>query len=114
MKVLDEDTGLTIVENLKPAYSFTKRLKGLMFDKRMQPQSGVHIKPCTSVHTFFMKFPIDIIYVDREMKVVGLEHSLEPGKTGKRFKNVHSVIELEVGRILDLGITVGQTLKIQQ
>lgn len=113
MKVLDEDTDGVIVENLKPAYSFGKRLKGLMFDKRLKSQSGVHIKPCPSIHTFFMKFPIDIIYIDKEMRIVGLEQSLDPGKFGKRFKNVHSVIELETGRILELGITVGQTLKIQ-
>ena len=114
MKVLDKDTGVTIIENLKLAYSFMKRLKGLMFDKQMQPQSGVHIKPCTSVHTFFMKFPIDVIYVDKEMRIVGLEQSLKPGEIGKRYKNVHSVIELEAGKILELGIIVGQTLKIQQ
>lgn len=112
MKVLDKDTEAVVAENVIPAYTFGSRLMGLMFKKQLQPKSGVHIKPCASVHTFFMKFPIDVIYVDQDMQVVGLEHSLEPGKIGKRFKNVHSVIEVEAGSIKHHGITTGQALKI--
>ncbi len=113
MKVVDKDTNQVIVEKLKPAYSFGKRLKGLMFQKSLQPRSGVHIKPCPSIHTFFMKFPIDVIYIDKEMTIVGMEHALSPGKLGGRFKNAHSVIEMEAGQISASKVYVGQTLRIQ-
>ncbi|MCR2823180.1 DUF192 domain-containing protein [Lederbergia panacisoli] len=110
MKGMDKDTGQVIVENLKPAYSFMKRLKGLMFQKTLKPGSGVHIKPCQSIHTFFMKFPIDVIYLDKEMNVVGMQQALPPGKLGKRFKNVHSVIEMKAGTISKCNVIVGQAL----
>jgi uncharacterized membrane protein (UPF0127 family) len=113
MKGMDKDTGQVIVEQLKPAYTFGKRLKGLMFQKNLLPGSGVHIKPCQSIHTFFMKFPIDVIYLDKELIVVGTEQSLPPGKLGGRFKNAHSVIEVKAGFISKKNIFVGQALQIK-
>ena len=113
MKVFDKDTGEVVVDQLMPAYSFGKRLKGLMFKRGLQPGVGVHIKPCQSIHTFFMKFPIDVIYIDKNMTIVGLEHSLPPGKLGGRFKNAHSVIEVTAGHISGRSILVGQVLIIK-
>jgi uncharacterized protein len=113
MKVFEKDTGQIVIERLVPAYSFGKRLKGLMFKKSLQSGVGVHIKPCQSIHTFFMKFPIDVIYVDKNLTIVGLEHSLPPGKLGGRFKNAHSVIEVPAGYISGKSISVGQALIIK-
>jgi uncharacterized membrane protein (UPF0127 family) len=113
MKVLDKETGQVLLKRVLPAYSFWRRLKGLMFKKSLPPESGVHIKPCQSIHTFFMKMSIDVIYVDKEMTIVGMEHSLPPSQFGKHFKNAHAVIEMGAGSISESNFYVGQALKLK-
>ncbi|WP_162920104.1 DUF192 domain-containing protein [Paenisporosarcina cavernae] len=102
-----------IAKNVKKAYSFPKRLRGLLFTKSLDPHSGIHIKPCRSVHTYFMKYPIDIVYLDKQNRIVGLEHFVSPGKRGLHFESAYSVLELAAGRIEELGLQEGQPINIK-
>jgi uncharacterized membrane protein (UPF0127 family) len=104
-------SGKTIATNVNQAYSFFKRLKGLMFTKKLHSGTGIHIKPCPSVHTFFMKYSIDILYLDKANIVVGIDEALTPGKVGKRYQGAHSVVELSVGSVTESKTKVGQLLK---
>lgn len=113
MQVIDSVQGTVIANNVIPAYSFGKRLKGLLFTTSLPRKSGIHIQPCRSVHTYFMKYPIDIVYLDANQVVVGLEQVVAPGKRGLHFPNVNSVIELAAGRIEELTLKEGQKLNIQ-
>lgn len=113
VQVIDSLQGTVIAKDVLPAYTFTKRLKGLLFTSSLPRQSGIHIQPCRSVHTFFMQYPIDIIYLDANQIVVGLEHSVAPGKRGSHVPKTYSVLELAAGRIEELAIEQGQKLHIQ-
>ncbi len=110
MQVIDSLQGTVIAKDVSPAYSFSKRLKGLLFTSSLPRQSGIHIQPCQSVHTFWMQYPIDIIYLDVNQQIVGFEQNVAPGKIGQRFSQTHSVLELAAGRIQELAIEHGQTL----
>lgn len=113
VQVIDSVQGTVIANNVKPAYSFGKRLKGLLFTSSLPRQSGIHIQPCRSVHTYFMKYPIDIVYLDANQVVVGLEQFVAPGKRGQHIPKAYSVIELAAGRIQELALEEGQKLHIQ-
>lgn len=76
----------------------------------MPDHQALHISPCPSIHTFFMRYPIDVLYLNNRKEIVGIEEELMPGKIGKRFSKAESVIELPAGKIRDTSTTVGQMI----
>ncbi|SES16548.1 hypothetical protein SAMN04487944_12142 [Gracilibacillus ureilyticus] len=78
-----------------------------MGTKSLSQNSGLHIKPCTSIHTFHMKYSIDIIYLNKNDEIVGLTEDLKPGKIGKKFTETQSVIELPSGTLKRTSLSVG-------
>ncbi|WP_254788725.1 DUF192 domain-containing protein [Virgibacillus salinus] len=108
--MVKRDTGQLIASDVQTAYSFRKRLKGLMFAKSLPNNFAMHIAPCSSIHTFFMKCRIDILYLSQKNEIVGMEEDFAPGKIGKRFSNVHSVVELPSGKIKTSAVNVGQAV----
>ncbi|WP_337017769.1 DUF192 domain-containing protein [Oceanobacillus massiliensis] len=112
IKLVNIDTGEVIAERVKGAYTFWSRFKGLMLTESMPKNGALHIYPCTAIHTFFMKYRIDIIYLNKEKEIVGIEEDMEPGKIGKKFMNVKSVIELPAGMIQSTSTIIGQKVAI--
>ncbi|WP_158737979.1 DUF192 domain-containing protein [Alteribacillus sp. YIM 98480] len=110
MKLLNLHTNQMVAEEVKGAYAFVKRLKGLMFTKQIPENFALHIAPCPSIHTFFMKYPIDVLYLNNRHEIVGMEEEVAPGKFGKRFRGTRSVVELPSGKIKTSNVKVGQIL----
>ncbi|WP_375051674.1 DUF192 domain-containing protein [Virgibacillus sp. JSM 102003] len=108
--MVNRDTGQLIAGDVQSAYSFWKRLKGLMFVKSLPDDLAMHIAPCSSIHTFFMKSRIDILYLNDKYEIVGMEENLASGKIGKRFSKVRSVVELPAGKIKTSAVNVGQAV----
>jgi uncharacterized membrane protein (UPF0127 family) len=100
-----------VADNIDCAHTFFKRLKGLMFTSDLNSGAGLHIKPCQSIHTFFMKYSIDILYLNEHNVVVALDESMEPGKIGKRCSNAVSVVELPSGTVKKTNTKIGNNLK---
>ena len=112
MRLVNMDNGKMIAGLIEPAETFFTRLKGLMFREELSNGGGLYLHPCKSIHTFFMKFPIDVLYLNQDWKIVGMEEQLEPGKMGRHFRGAASVIELESGSIQKNGIQEGQIVKL--
>lgn len=79
MKVINQTKEVTIGSKIRVADSFFTRLVGLLATKSLKPGEGLIIKPCASVHTFGMKYPIDAIFVDSSHTVVEVAAGLMPG-----------------------------------
>ncbi|HLY40849.1 MAG TPA: DUF192 domain-containing protein [Terracidiphilus sp.] len=75
------------------------RAKGLLGRKQLDPGGGMWIVPCESVHTFFMQFPIDLVYLDKGNRVRKVRHAVRPWRTSVCL-SAHSIIELPAGTIL--------------
>jgi hypothetical protein len=73
-----------------------KRRTGLLKHERLEPGHGLWIVPCESVHTFFMKFAIDLVYVDKQRKVRKVRHAVAPWRMSACL-SAHSIIELPAG-----------------
>lgn len=112
MRLVNLENAQIIAESIESANTFFKRLKGLMFRQELSPGSGIYLYPCNAIHTFFMKFPIDVLYIDKDWRIVGMEEHLQPGKVGKKFSAATSVIELESGSIRLNSIQRGQIVKL--
>lgn len=79
------------------AETFLDRLKGLMFCKH---KCGLFIKNCSSIHTCFMKFDIDVICLDKDYKTVEVFYGVKPFRFAVSFKKTQHILELPLG-ILD-------------
>ena len=79
------------------ADSFLTRFKGLMFRRALAPGEGLLLKNCSAIHCCFMRFPIDVIYLDKDMAVVGIE-TVKPWRVGRIFPGAKHVLELEENR----------------
>lgn len=101
-----------ISRNVIIADNFFKRLKGLMFTKELPADSSMYINPCSQIHTFFMNYDIDVLYLDKNNIVLAMDENLKPGRIWGKVKGASAVIELNGGKIKKSGIKVGQTLKI--
>ena len=101
-----------MVSNLSVADTFSSRAKGLMGKKSMDVNSAVYFPRCNWIHTFFMSMPIDVIYVDKKMKVKKLQKNLKPWRWPAPVFRAHSVIELAAGAIKSDSVEVGDTLYV--
>lgn len=85
-----------IIEDVYIADTFIKRFKGYMFQKK-SIHKAILIKPCNSIHTFFMKFNIDVLFLDKNMVVVKKIENLNSNRVIMPIKEVVMVLEGEVG-----------------
>ena len=86
-----------------------KRRTGLLKHDRLQPGEGLWITPCESVHTFFMKFPIDLVYLDRQKKVRKVRNAVPPWRLSACL-SAHSILELPAGTVVETGTQPGDEL----
>lgn len=90
-----------------------KRRVGLLRRKRLEPGEGLWIVPCESVHTFFMKFPIDLVYLDKRSTVRKVRCAVPPWRLSACL-SAHSVLELPAGTAAATGTVQGDELSIDR
>jgi uncharacterized protein len=100
-------------EAVEIADTSEKRRVGLLKHTRLDPGSGLWIVPCESVHTFFMKFPIDLVYLDKQQKVRKVRHAV-PAWRLSACLTAHSILELPAGTAQKSGTLPGDELLIEK
>ncbi|NJN15348.1 MAG: DUF192 domain-containing protein [Oscillochloris sp.] len=111
-RVLNQTRDTVIAEHGRSARSFFARLKGLMGHPGLAEGEGLIIDPCSSVHSFFMRFPIDVIFLNRANVVVGLTHAMPPNKPYAGARSARRVIELPAGTITSSGTQIGDQIEL--
>ena len=91
------------------ASSFASRFRGLMGVAQLPPGTGLLLPGTSSVHTHFMRFPIDLVFFDAERRIVSITPAVRPWRFAKA-KADESVLELPAGECDRLGLTVGTAL----
>jgi len=89
-----------------------KRRTGLLKHDRLDPGQGLWIVPCESVHSFFMKFAIDLVYLDRNNKVRKIRHRMVPWRLSACL-TAHSILELPAGVVAASGTRAGDQLEME-
>ncbi|PIP83134.1 MAG: hypothetical protein COR54_11300 [Elusimicrobia bacterium CG22_combo_CG10-13_8_21_14_all_63_91] len=88
------------------------RAQGLLGRDRMEAEEGLWIVPCPMIHTFFMRFPIDVLFLDRNLRVRRVIEDLKPWRLSPWVFTAHSVLELPAGA-LDGSVSEGDLLEIR-
>jgi uncharacterized protein len=83
------------------------RLRGLLGKPGLSVDEAIYIEPCSSIHTFFMRFPIDVIFVSRAGEIVKTVESVPPWHVVLGGKGAHAVFELPAGTLSALKIEPG-------
>jgi uncharacterized membrane protein (UPF0127 family) len=92
------------------ADSFLPRLIGLLGRAGLEVEEGLWIRPSSGVHTFGMRFPIDVVALDRSMRVTGTWADVSPWRVCGLSLKTASVLELAAGRIQTTKLQVGDQL----
>jgi uncharacterized membrane protein (UPF0127 family) len=82
----------------------------LLARKNFAPAEALIITPCNSIHTFFMKFPIDILFVDADNKIMALGVDIKPWRVSPVYWQAKFVVELPAGTILASGTRQGDEI----
>jgi len=102
-----------LADSAEIADTSAKRRVGLLHREGLQPGEGLWIVPCESVHTFFMKFPIDLVYLDKRRKVCKVRRAVPPWRLSACL-SAHSVLELPAGTSAATGTVKGDDLSIDK
>ena len=110
-QLLKRMDGAIVCERTSVADSPFTRLKGLLGRDGLEPGEGLLLRPAASVHTWFMRFPIDVVFLDRELVVLGIADDLHPWRAaGKR--GAKAALELPAGEAARRGLAVGDQLEL--
>ena len=110
MTVRNTSRQTVLATRLEVADTGPKRNKGLLGRKGLEAGAGLWIVPCESVHTFFMRFPIDLVYLDRGNRVRKVRSAVGPWRLSACL-SAHSILELPAGVILSSNTQKGDKLE---
>ena len=110
MKIINKTNKQTLAEKIEVADNPLKRMKGLLGRNRIEKGECLHIIPCNNIHSFFMKFKFDAVFIDKKNKIRCLVEEMPPWGGTKFCFFAHSVIELPEGTIKKTDVKVGDEL----
>jgi uncharacterized protein len=111
-RVLAAD-GAVLCERCEVPGGALGRMRGLLGHSSLEPGSGMLIDAAPSVHTFFMHFSIDVVFLDRDWKVVAVRHGLRPWRVAGARRAV-AALELEAGAAAAAGVREGDVLRLEK
>ena len=112
MPALNLDKETWLATKIRRADNFFTRLIGLLWRKRLGPDEALWLIPNRGVHTIGMKFPIDVIFLDKNNKVVSVLPGLPPYRVSPIYREAYSALELPSGTIRKSATEVGDQLEI--
>jgi uncharacterized membrane protein (UPF0127 family) len=92
MKVYHRATGQLLAEQVALANTFFTRLRGLIARSRLAPTEALWLRPCNGVHTWWMHYAIDVIFLDRELRIVKLVENMRPFRLTAPHREARSVL----------------------
>jgi len=112
MKIINQSKTTILAEEALSADTFLRRMVGLLSSSRpLKPGQALIIKPCSCVHTFFMRFTIDCLFVDKQKKVIKSLPNLIPFRITPLFLSSQLVVELPAGTITSTSTQEGDILE---
>lgn len=111
MKLINSKNGKIIAEEVEIADNFFTRFKGLLGREGLNNGMALHIIPCTSIHSCFMKFKFDAIFINKKNQIIHLAENMPAWRFSKTCFSARSIIELPAGVIKETDTFVGDFLE---
>lgn len=99
MRLINQTKNTVLAEDVFIAKTAFTRIKGLLGRKNFTLGQALILDPCNSIHTFFMCFSIDVLFVDKNCKVVQALRDLCPNRISRIYRSSSKVIELPAGTL---------------
>lgn len=112
-KLIHKENNNLIASHVITAKSLKQRIKGLIGYKELQSQEAFWITACPSIHTFFMKFPIDVIFTDKKFRIVSLFENVSTRRFLFGGFKSQNVFEMKVGQIQIHNLKRGDLLYVE-
>ena len=109
MKIINISKNIILTENAVRADNFFNRLKGLLGKASFSSGNALVLKPCDSIHTFFMRFAIDAVFLNKQNQVIKIYSHLKPWRLSGIFFNASCCIEFPAGTVLSTHTQEGDT-----
>jgi uncharacterized membrane protein (UPF0127 family) len=113
VEIVEDARARVLCERCEVADSPFTRFRGLLGRRRLPPGDGLLIRPAGSVHSCFMYFPIDVVFLDRELQVISMVEGLRPWRVAGR-RGARAVLELASGECERRGVSPGQRLRFRR
>jgi uncharacterized membrane protein (UPF0127 family) len=110
MIIKNQTKNTILVTRGKVADTFFTRLKGLLGSRPLEGGEGLLLKNEKSIHTFFMTFPIDVVYLNHALEVIKIDPEMLPFRLGKYVSQSVYILELPSGTIQKTSTTIGDQL----
>ena len=105
------DDGRVVCERCVLADTAPRRMRGLLGRRSLDADEGILLRPAPSIHTFFMRFPIDAVFLDRDLVVLKVADNMRPWRTA-HCKQARAVLELPAGAAPKLSLGPGDRLEV--
>jgi uncharacterized membrane protein (UPF0127 family) len=113
LRVANQTKGRVLADRADIADTSAKRRTGLLKHKSLEPGEGLWIAPCEGVHTFGMKFPIDVIFLSRKKQVLKTRPAMVKRRIAFSLR-AYSVLELPAGTLAETGTVAGDQLEFEK
>jgi uncharacterized membrane protein (UPF0127 family) len=115
MRIVNLTRGTTVATRARRASGFLERLRGLMFSPGLPEEGGLLLEPEGSIHTFFMRFPLDVAYLDGSYRVLRVCAHMAPNRPGPvTTRGCRAVLELPPGTLAASGTEPGDLLATEE
>lgn len=117
MPLVNRDTGKILAERIGVIDSFWSRFRGLMFRRKFEGGEALLFQFSEprefGIHTFFVFFPIDLIYLSSDFEALEVKEGLSPWRTYNPDVKASCLVELPEGKVEDSGVKVGDELELR-
>ena len=113
LRALNIRTNQVLAGQVQVAASFYHRTKGLLGRAGMKKGEGLYITQCSSIHTFFMRFSIDILFLDKERKITKMVSKLKPFRVAFGARRTIGVLELPEGTVDKNQCEIGDLISLE-
>jgi uncharacterized membrane protein (UPF0127 family) len=109
--IREAGTGREICRRCELAETFWARLRGLQMRRPLEAGEGLLLRPAASIHMFFVRFPIDAVFLDEELTVVKVSEALRPWRLAS-CRRAQAVLELPAGDAQRAGLSAGVRVEL--
>lgn len=111
-KIVIKNEDEILFQNSNITSNFVDRFRGLMGKNSLEENEALCISPCNSIHMFFMKFPIDVIFLDKNERIIHLIENMKPWAISKIVARAACVIEMPAGSLKKKDLKMNDIIKM--
>jgi len=112
MKIVNKNNNNVLADNVVLANTPLSRMAGLLGKKELAKGQALILDPCNSIHTFFMRFPIDVLFLDKSNRIVKAVSSIKAFRLTHIYFRAKFAVELPAGTIASTSTQEGHTLSL--